>query len=250
MRLKNFFTNSYFHRRSFLKTWFNRSTGVVAGMSSLLVISFLCFYWSTESDWYVFSSFRSRPRVCVFFPQHYRNSICRNSINKTFIPYNDPLKYNDTLKIHLYILRSVIIEFTTLYISLSPPVRTGRSRSKRTVTVECSPQVSQGSLFPLGSSAGSPWVIRGVFARGDSLGNPVSLSLHNNCCQTGVSITASHLLHLPTQMVAPSSGSRPASACSWTTLARTARSTSTNFKEACFNTATPLTSIPVYLQHK
>ena len=38
--------------------------------------------------------------------------------------------------------------------------------------------------------------------------------------------------------------------CSWTTLARTARSTSTNFKEACFNTATPLTAIPVYLQHK
>ena len=69
---------------------------------------------------------------------------------------------------------------------------------------------------------------------------------HNNCCQTGVSITASHLLHLPTQMVAPSSGSRPASACSWTTLARTARSTSKNFKEACFNTATPLTAIPVY----
>ena len=58
------------------------------------------------------------------------------------------------------------------------------------------------------------------------------------------------LLHLPTQMVAPSSGSRPASACSWTTLARTARSTSTNFKEACFNTATPLTAIPVYPQHK
>ena len=65
-----------------------------------------------------------------------------------------------------------------------------------------------------------------------------------------VSITASHLLHLPIQMVAPSSGSRPASACSWTTLARTARSTSTNFKEACFNTATPLTAIPVYPQHK
>ena len=26
---------------------------------------------------------------------------------------------------------------------------------------------------------------------------------HNNCCQTGVSLTASHLLHLPTQIVAP-----------------------------------------------
>ena len=38
--------------------------------------------------------------------------------------------------------------------------------------------------------------------------------------------------------------------CSWTTLARTARSTSTNFKEACFNTATPQHAIPVYLQHK
>ena len=59
---------------------------------------------------------------------------------------------------------------------------------------------------------------------------------HNNCCQTGVSITASHLLGLPIQTVAQCSGSRPASACSWTTLARTARSTSTNFEEACFNT--------------
>ena len=48
----------------------------------------------------------------------------------------------------------------------------------------------------------------------------------------------------------PNSGSIPASACSWTTLARTARSTSTNFKEACFNTATPLTATPVYPQHK
>ena len=28
------------------------------------------------------------------------------------------------------------------------------------------------------------------------------------------------------------------------------RSTSTNFKEACFNTASPVTAIPVYLQHK
>ena len=37
--------------------------------------------------------------------------------------------------------------------------------------------------------------------------------------------------------------------CSWTTLARTSRSTSTNFKHACFNTATPLTAIPVYPQH-
>ena len=73
---------------------------------------------------------------------------------------------------------------------------------------------------------------------------------HDNCCQTGVSTTASHLLHLPTQMGAPSSASRPASAFSWTTLARTARSTSTNFKEACFKTTTPLTAIPVYSQHK
>ena len=73
---------------------------------------------------------------------------------------------------------------------------------------------------------------------------------HNICCQTGVSITASHLLPLLSQTVAPSSRSRPASACSWKTLARTARSTSTNFKEACFNTATTLTAIPVCPQHK
>ena len=69
---------------------------------------------------------------------------------------------------------------------------------------------------------------------------------HNNCCQTGVSIIAAHLLRLPIQTVAQSSGSSPASAYLWTTLARTARSNSTNFKEACFNTATPPTAIPVY----
>ena len=41
------------------------------------------------------------------------------------------------------------------------------------------PKSHRGSLFSLGQSGGSPWVIRwwGVFARGDSLGDPVSLSL-------------------------------------------------------------------------
>ena len=80
-------------------------------------------------------------------------SICRNSVNKNFffVQWSSETKWH--FKIHLYI------------------VRTGRSRSGRTVTIECSPQVSQGP------SRGSPCVIRGVFARGDSLGDPVSLSL-------------------------------------------------------------------------
>ena len=64
-----------------------------------------------------------------------------------------------------------------MYISLPPTVRTGRSRSGRTVTIESSPHVSQGVAFLSETVWGSPWVIRGVFARGDSLCDPFSLSL-------------------------------------------------------------------------
>ena len=69
--------------------------------------------------------------------------------------------------------------FATLYISLPSPVRTGRSRTGRTVTIECSPQVSQGVAFLSGTvwgeSVGYPG--GGVFARGYSLGDPVSIKL-------------------------------------------------------------------------
>ena len=39
------------------------------------------------------------------------------------------------------------------------------------------PKSQRGSLFPLAPSGGSPWVIRGDFARGNLLGDPVSLGL-------------------------------------------------------------------------
>ena len=81
------------------------------------------------------------------------------------------------LKKCLYLLRSVIIEFATFYISLPLPVRTGRSRSARTVRIECSPQVSQGDAFLSDRLGGVRGLSGVVFARGDSLVDPVSLSL-------------------------------------------------------------------------
>ena len=55
----NFF-NPLYHCS--FKRKFYRSTAIVAGMSSLLVLSFR--YW--DSGWYGFPYFRCRPRVCVF----------------------------------------------------------------------------------------------------------------------------------------------------------------------------------------
>ena len=45
---------------------FYRSTGIVAGMGSLLVVFSLLVYW--DSGWYGVPYSRCRPRVCVFSP--------------------------------------------------------------------------------------------------------------------------------------------------------------------------------------
>ena len=71
------------------------------------------------------------------------------------------------LKIYLYILWSVIIEFATLYISLPSPQseldvvdRGGLSESNVV------PKSHRRTLCSLGPSGGSPWVIRGSLCKG------------------------------------------------------------------------------------
>ena len=57
----NFFKPLFHNRKKFY-----RSTGIVAGMSSLLVVFLLLVYW--DSGWYGVPYFRCRPRVCVSPP--------------------------------------------------------------------------------------------------------------------------------------------------------------------------------------
>ena len=52
---------------SFLRICFYRSTVIVAGMSSLLVV-FCLILFDCDSGWYGIPYFRCRTRVCVFSP--------------------------------------------------------------------------------------------------------------------------------------------------------------------------------------